>query len=89
MKYDYYRGLVSSLVNIFYVIENFETTLYLIDQVVGIDKDFKEFYSMLGKRTYALGKLDESTKCFTKLLDIDDENENAKDMIRKLKLRQI
>lgn len=88
IKYDYFRGAVSTIVNILYATESFETAIKLINQVVEIDKEFKELYSMLGKRTYALGKLSESSKCFKMLLELSEEDENTREMLRKIKLRQ-
>ncbi|NPD90216.1 MAG: beta-lactamase family protein [Asgard group archaeon] len=87
VKHDKYRGAISSIVNILYVTESFETALGLISKVVEIDKEFKEIYSILGRRTYALGKLEESSICFETLLKIDKENEIAKKMMEKIKSR--
>ena len=86
IKYDRYRG-TSDLVTILNAMQGFGETLSFIEKLVGIDSDFKIHYSQLGKKLYALGKIEDSLTCFTKLLELDDD-EDAEEMIGKIKLRK-
>ncbi len=88
IKYDKYKGSISTLVTIFDVLYGAERALNLVSQAVEIDSDFKVNYVQYGKRLYALGRTEDSLKAFTELLAVDRENEAAKEMLRKIEQRK-
>jgi len=87
IKYDRNIGAVASLAKILYTIEGKESSFNLINKALNNDKAFKDIYLNMGKKLYTLGKLDDSSQYFTKILEIDNNNENALSFQRKIKLR--
>ncbi|MFX0078839.1 MAG: serine hydrolase [Candidatus Hermodarchaeota archaeon] len=83
-KFDYYYLAVSSLVNILTTLHGFKQALDFIEKIVKIDEEFLENFSNLGKRLYALGKASEAKICFTRLLEINSEHTEAKEMLEQI-----
>ena len=88
VKYDTYRGAIASLVEIQNTLNGIDKALNLIDRAFSIDNEFKSNYSSLGKKLYALGKLDEASQCFVKLVEIDSKDEDALSFLRRIELRK-
>lgn len=88
VKYDRYRGAASALIPILDTVFGFEDALNFIERLTGIDSEFKVNYTQFGKRLYALGRLEESSRIFTELHQLDVDNEDAEEMLRIIELRK-
>jgi tetratricopeptide (TPR) repeat protein len=85
IKFDYYYPAVSSLVNILNTLQGFKQALDFIEKTVQVDKEFMGNFINFGKRLFAIGKVSEAEVCFTKLLEIDSENREVKEMFIQIK----
>jgi CubicO group peptidase (beta-lactamase class C family) len=85
IKFDYYYSAVSSLVNILNTLQGFKQALDFIEKIVQIDKEFMGNFISFGKRLFAIGKVQEAEVCFTKVLEIDSENREVKEMSKLIK----
>jgi CubicO group peptidase (beta-lactamase class C family) len=84
IKFDYYSKAISSLVNILNNLQGFKYTFEFLEKIIQIDKEFNNNMASFGKRLYSSGKVQEAIVCFTKVLDIDPENNEAKEIIDKI-----
>jgi CubicO group peptidase (beta-lactamase class C family) len=85
IKFDYYYSAVSSVVNILNTLQGFKKALDFIEKIVQIDKEFMGNFISFGKRLFAIGKVQEAEVCFTKVLEIDSENREVKEISRLIK----
>ncbi|NHJ13853.1 MAG: hypothetical protein EAX95_09250 [Candidatus Thorarchaeota archaeon] len=85
LKYDYYCLAVSGLLNILYSWKGLDGTLDFIKKVVEIDIEFKNSYSKLGRKLHALGHHTAAIRCFEELIEVDPDNEAAKEFLNKIK----
>jgi hypothetical protein len=89
IKFDYYKLAVSNLTYIQYTLNGFRAALNFIELVVQIDTEFNNNFVSFGKRLYALGKKQEAKTCFKRVLEIDQNHKEAKDMIANIVENQI
>ncbi|MHA2247049.1 MAG: hypothetical protein ACXADY_19045 [Candidatus Hodarchaeales archaeon] len=85
IKFDNYYTAVSSLVNILNTLPGFKQALDFIEKIVQIDKEFMGNFINFGKRLFAIGKVQEAEVCFTKVLEINSENREVKEMSKQIK----
>jgi hypothetical protein len=83
-RYDYYRLAVSSLVDFLYSCKGLDRTLDFINDLVEIDFQFREFYSKLGRKLHAQNNHIDAIRCFKVLIEIDPDNEGAKNFLERL-----
>ncbi len=83
-KFDNYYSAVSSLIPILNTIKGFKQALDFIEKIVQIDKEFLANFINFGKRLFAIGKVQEAEVCFRKVLEIDSETREVKELLGQI-----
>ncbi len=86
---DAFYITAKSLANALIATHGLGEAFKFIKRAVDVDTSFGIIYSMIGRRLYALGKLKEAQKCFTRLMRIDSKDRNALEMLRRIEKKHL
>ncbi len=82
---DAYYITAITLVHILIATDRISEAISFAERVVEIDESFKIIYSRVGDKMYTFGKYKEAHQLFTKLTEIDTQNERDTIMLKKIK----
>ncbi|HUU77104.1 MAG TPA: serine hydrolase domain-containing protein [candidate division Zixibacteria bacterium] len=87
-KREVYKGIFNSVVGILYYSKGFENAYDFILEAIAIDDLYHDLLSSFGILLYYYRKLNEAKQCFNKLVVLDENNEKAKIMLKRIEIEQ-